>query len=211
MFYFHSSSLQYWTWTTYSIFIPLIAVKDLVSLCSCTQFWSSLRLKGPWREIHLQYPHLVPPSNTNPLGTGPYRRRSGRFQWPIMTGGMSRARASKLLHKWRVAGPLSSLVPGNTPTLNLWTKQKLTMRNGGMITLCNLPFSADLELQIVVVFNDVNKSIVPKPFFLSTGRFSCDSWIICNINIHHKRVLYLLFTDKIDVLHVFAPCSDTHF
>lgn len=36
-----------------------------------------------------------------------------------------------------------------------------------MITLlCNLPFSVDLELRFVVVFNNINKSVVPKPFFL---------------------------------------------
>lgn len=71
---------------------------------------------------NLQYPQRVPPSNTKPLGTAPYRRSADSFQWPMVTGGTPLVRTSRLLHRCRDAGPLSSLVPGSTPTINLWTE-----------------------------------------------------------------------------------------
>lgn len=69
-----------------------------------------------------QYPQRVPPSNTKPFGTAPYRRNADSFQWPMMTGGTPLVRTNRSLHRWREAGPLSSLVPGSTFTHNLWTE-----------------------------------------------------------------------------------------
>lgn len=40
----------------------------------------------------------------------------------MTTGGTPRVRTSRLLHRWREAAPLSSLVPGSTLTPNLWTE-----------------------------------------------------------------------------------------
>lgn len=40
----------------------------------------------------------------------------------MVTGGTPLVRTSRLLHRCRDAGPLSSLVPGSTPTINLWTE-----------------------------------------------------------------------------------------
>lgn len=87
---------------------------------------------------YLQYPQRVPPSNTKPLGTAPYRRSADNFQWPITTGGRPLVRTSRLLHRWREAGPLSSLVPGSTLTLNLWTEERRGMKKG--LCAC-VPFS----------------------------------------------------------------------
>ncbi|TNN42088.1 hypothetical protein EYF80_047733 [Liparis tanakae] len=70
---------------------------------------------------YLQNPQRVPPSNTKPLGTAPYRRSADSFQLPTATGGTPRVTTSRSLHRWREAGPLSSLVPGSTVTLNRWT------------------------------------------------------------------------------------------
>lgn len=71
---------------------------------------------------YLQYPQRVPPSNTKPLGTAPYRRSVDSFQWPTVMGGTPRVSTNRLLHRCREAGPPSSLVPGSTATLNLWTE-----------------------------------------------------------------------------------------
>lgn len=78
------------------------------------------RLEDRFR-LYLQKPHLVPPSKMNPFGTAPYRRRSESFHCPMTLGGRSLARTRMSLQKCRVAGPLSSLVPGATKTWNLWT------------------------------------------------------------------------------------------
>lgn len=75
---------------------------------------------------YLQYPQRVPPSKTKPFGTAPYRRSAESFHWPMVMGGMPRVSTSRLLHRCKEAGPPSSLAPGSTPTLNLWTEGEET-------------------------------------------------------------------------------------
>lgn len=58
-------------------------------------------------------------------------------------------RTSWLLHRWREAGPLSSLVPGSTLTLNLWTeggkrRERETEINGNVcVTKCKKSYLKD--------------------------------------------------------------------